>query len=182
MTPPLREAAHQHELWRGLRTAALQVVSTDHCPFCFNERPHGMLYSKQQGRDNFNMIPNGAPGLETRLPLLFDGGVRRNGMSLNRFVELVATAPAKLFGLFPRKGTIAVGSDADIVLFDPQASWTIAAAGHHSRIDYSLFEGRQVTGRVKKVFLRGQCIVDGEKWLGRAGMGQFVKRGPSGAL
>jgi dihydropyrimidinase len=182
MTPPLRDAHHQRQLWRGLKTDDLQVVSTDHCPFCFNEQPHGMKYSKQQGAANFSKIPNGAPGIETRLPLIFDGGVGRHGMSINRFVEITATAPAKLFGLFPRKGTIAVGSDADLVLFDPEESWTIRAAQHHSRVDYSLFEGRSVTGRVKKVLLRGALIVDGDRWLGREGMGEYLRRGSSGAL
>ncbi len=181
MTPPLRTHSHQTALWRGLRTDDLQVISTDHCPFCFNERPHGMLFSKQQGKDDFSKIPNGAPGLETRLPLIFDGGVGKHGMTLNRFVELVSTAPAKLFGLSPRKGTIAVGSDADIVLFDPKETWTIKAAEQHSRIDYSLFEGRSVTGRVRKVFSRGRLIVDGQDWLGKEGMGEFVKRGECGA-
>ena len=182
MTPPLRTHTHQTALWRGLRTDDLQVISTDHCPFCFNEQPLGMKFSKQQGNDDFSKIPNGAPGLETRLPLIYDGGVRHHGMSLNRFVELVSTAPAKLFGLFPKKGTIAVGSDADIVLFDPEESWTIRAAEHHSRIDYSLFEGRSVTGRVSKVFSRGRLIVDGQEWLGKEGMGQFVKRGECGKI
>ena len=127
-------------------------------------------------------MPNGAPGVETRLALIYDGGVRQGRLSLNRFVELTATAPAKLFGLFPRKGTIAVGSDADIVLFDPDETWTIRAAEHHSRVDYSLFEGREVTGRIKKVFLRGTMIVDGEQWLGRAGGGEYLARGSSGAI
>jgi dihydropyrimidinase len=103
-------------------------------------------------------------------------------MSINRFVEITSTAPAKLFGLFPRKGTIAVGSDGDIVLFNPEEQWTIRAAEQHSRVDYSLFEGRPVTGRVKKVFLRGQCIVDGSGWLGRAGMGEYLSRGESGKI
>ncbi len=181
MTPPLRDSAHQRQLWRGLKTDDLQVVSTDHCPFCFNERPYGMKYSKQQGAENFSKIPNGAPGIETRFPLVFDGGVGKHGMSVNRFVQLTATAPAKLFGLFPRKGTIAVGSDADLVLFDASETWTIRAAEHHSRIDYSLFEGRSVTGRVKKVFLRGELIVDGDRWLGREGGGDFLRRGACGA-
>jgi dihydropyrimidinase len=180
MTPPLRTEDHQQALWRGLRTDDLQVVSTDHCPFCFNEQPYGMRSSKQQGRHDFSRIPNGAPGVETRLPLVFDGGVGARGMSLNRFVEITATAPAKLFGLFPRKGTIAVGSDADIVLFDPGQTWTIRAADHHSRVDYSLFEGRQVRGRVRKVFLRGTLIVDGEAWLGKEGMGEILRRGECG--
>jgi dihydropyrimidinase len=182
MTPPLRDRHHQAMLWRGLGTNDLQVISTDHCPFCFSEQPLGMKYSKQQGIGNFNKIPNGAPGVETRLPLVFDGGVKQNRMSLNRFVQLTATAPAKLFGLFPRKGTIAVGSDADIVLFDPGEEWTIRAASHHSRVDYSLFEGRNVKGRVKKVFLRGGLIVDGDKWLGRENGGQYCRRGEAGRL
>lgn len=180
MTPPLRTREHQNSLWRGLRTNDLQVVSTDHCPFCFNEKPYGLRTSKQQGRDDFSKIPNGAPGIEYRLPLLYDGGVKSNGLSLNRFVQLMSTTPAKLFGLFPRKGTIAVGSDADLVFFDPNEQWTIRGAEGHSRVDYSLFEGRQVTGRVKKVFLRGQLIVDGAKWLGKEGMGQFLRRSESG--
>lgn len=182
MTPPLRDHNHQTQLWRGLKTDDLQVVSTDHCPFCFNEQPYGMKFSKQQGREDFSKIPNGAPGVETRLPLIFDGGVGKHGMSLNRFVEITATAPAKLFGLFPRKGTIAVGSDGDVVLFAPEEQWTIRAAEHHSRMDYTLFEGRPVTGRVKKVFLRGQCIVDGQAWRGREGMGEFLSRGESGRI
>jgi dihydropyrimidinase len=180
MTPPLRARAHQQSLWRGLQTNDLQVVSTDHCPFCFNEQPYGMRSSKQQGKDDFSKIPNGAPGIEYRLPLLYDGGVRANGLSLNRFVQLTSTTPAKLFGLFPRKGTIAVGSDADLVLFDPNEKWTIRGREGHSRVDYSLFEGRQLTGRVKKVFLRGQLIVDGPEWLGKEGMGQFLRRSESG--
>jgi dihydropyrimidinase len=111
---------------------------------------------------------------------MHDGAVVTHGMSLNRFVEITATAPAKLFGLFPKKGTIAVGSDGDLVLFDPAERWTIRAAEHHSRVDYSLFEGRGLTGRVKKVFVRGECIVDGTHWLGREGMGQYLSRGASG--
>ncbi|PYM05171.1 MAG: dihydropyrimidinase [Candidatus Rokuibacteriota bacterium] len=182
MTPPLRNQAHQEALWRGLKTNDLQVVSTDHCPFCFNEQPYGMKFSKQQGRNDFSKIPNGAPGVETRLPLIFDGGVRQHGLSLNRFVELTSTAPARLFGLFPRKGTIAVGSDADIILFDPDETWTIRGSEGHSRVDYTMFEGRRVTGRVKKVFLRGQLIVDGTEWLGKEGMGEFLRRGASGRI
>lgn len=182
MTPPLRSHHHQEALWRGLKTDDLQVISTDHCPFCFAEQPLGLKFSKEQGRNDFSKIPNGAPGLETRLPLIFDGGVGDKGMSLNRFVQLTSTTPAKLFGMFPKKGTIAVGTDGDIVLFDPDEKWTITAAEHHSRIDYSLFEGRSVTGRVKKVFSRGKLVVDGSNWLGRAGGGEFVKRSASGTL
>jgi dihydropyrimidinase len=178
MTPPLRTRDDQDALWTGLRTGALSVVSTDHCPFCMSEQPYGMLFSKQQGRDDFSKIPNGAPGIETRLSLVFDGGVRSGRISLNRFVELVSTAPAKLFGLYPQKGTIAPGSDADLVLFDPDETWTIRAAEHHSRVDYSLFEERSLSGRVKKVFLRGQLIVEDASWRGRDGMGRFLRRAP----
>lgn len=182
MTPPLRDHECQQALWRGLKFDDLQIVSTDHCPFCFNEKAHGILKSKQLGIDDFSKIPNGAPGVEFRLPLLFDGGVKAGRINLNRFVQLIATAPAKMFGLFPRKGTIAVGSDADIVIFDPEQEHTLSANTHHSNVDYSLFEGRQVTGKVKKVFSRGRLIVDDEQWLGRAGMGQYLKRSASGRI
>jgi dihydropyrimidinase len=182
MTPPLRDHTCQHALWRGLKFDDLQIVSTDHCPFCFNESPYGLNRSKQLGRDNFEKIPNGAPGVELRIPLLFDGGVGGGKISLNRFVQLTATAPAKMFGLFPRKGTIAVGSDADLVIFDPNRSHILSASTHHSNADYSLYEGRQVTGKVEKVFLRGDLIVDGDRWLGRPSGGQFQRRSASGAF
>jgi dihydropyrimidinase len=182
MTPPLREHDCQHALWRGLKFDDLQIVSTDHCPFCFSENPHGLSQSKQLGRDNFEKIPNGAPGVEFRIPLLYDGGVQAGKISLNRFVQLTATAPAKMFGLFPRKGAIAIGSDADLVLFNPDRPHILSASTHHSNVDYSLFEGRQVVGKVEKVFLRGQLIVDGDRWLGHAGAGQFQKRSASGAF
>ncbi len=182
MTPPLRNHECQHALWRGLQFDDLQIVATDHCPFCFNEKAHGLLKSKQPGKDDFSKIPNGAPGVEYRLPLLFDGGVNTGRINLNRFVQLTSTAPAKMFGLFPQKGTIAVGSDADIVLFDPEHRHILSADTHHSNVDYSLFEGRGVKGKVSKVFLRGQLIVDGDEWLGRAGMGRFYKRSASGRV
>ncbi|MGH6885688.1 MAG: dihydropyrimidinase, partial [Geminicoccales bacterium] len=182
-TPPLRSQEHQDEIWRGLRRGDLSVVSTDHCPFCFEEQPYGMKFSKRQGEaEGFHKIPNGGPGIEHRFSVFFDGAVKKRGMSLSKFVELVATNPARLFGIFPKKGTIAVGSDADIVLFDPEARWTIRAPEQHSRVDYSLFEGFEVQGRVKKTFLRGNLIVDGDRWLGREGMGDFLKRGESGRL
>ena len=182
MTPPLRDHKCQHELWRGLRFDDLQIVSTDHCPFCFNENPMGLLRSKRVGQDNFNKIPNGAPGVELRLELLYDGGVRAGKITINRFVQLTATAPAKMFGLFPQKGTIAVGSDADIVLFDPNQQHTLSASTQHSNVDYSLFEGRSIQGQVKKVFLRGELIVEEEKWLGRSGMGRYLSRSASGRV
>jgi len=182
MIPPLRSQEHQDALWRGLAGDDLQVVATDHCPFCLTEDSWGLKHSKALGKESFAQMPNGAPGIETRLPLMYDGGVARGRMSLNRYVQLMATGPAKLFGLFPRKGTIAVGSDADIVIFDPNETWTIKAAEHHSRVDYSLFEDRQVTGRVKKVFLRGEMIVDGAEWLGHSGGGHYIPRGQSGQM
>lgn len=179
MTPPLRDQHCQDALWRGLKFDDLQIVATDHCPFCFNEHPYGLHRSKRLGED-FSKIPNGAPGVELRIPLLFDGGVKAGRISLNRFVQLTATAPAKMFGLFPRKGTIAVGSDADLVLFDPNQQHVLTAATHHSNIDYSLFEGRSVVGKVAKVFLRGQLIVDGDCWLGHRGNGLYQRRSASG--
>jgi dihydropyrimidinase len=182
MTPPLRDHECQHALWRGLKFDDLQIVATDHCPFCFNENRFGILRSKQYGKDDFSKIPNGAPGVEFRLPLLYDGGVNAGRITLNRFVQLTSTAPAKMFGLFPQKGTIAIGSDADLVLFDPNERHTLSASTHHSNVDYSLFEGREVQGKVKRVFLRGELIVDGDDWLGRAGMGRYLKRSASGRI
>lgn len=182
MTPPLRSHKCQHALWRGLRFDDLQIVSTDHCPFCFNEQPFGLRKSKQMGLDNFEKIPNGAPGVEFRIPLLYDGGVAAQRITLHRFVQLTSTAPAKMFGLFPRKGTIAVGSDADLVLFNPDTRHVLSASTHHSNVDYSLYEGREVQGKVDKVFLRGQLIVDGDRWLGSPGNGQFQKRSASGRI
>ncbi len=182
MTPPLRDHQCQHALWRGLKFDDLQIVATDHCPFCFNENLYGLHRSKHLGRDNFEKIPNGAPGVELRLPLLFDGGVRLGKISLNRFVQLISTAPAKMFGLFPSKGAIAIGSDADLVLFDPKKQHTLSAINHHSNVDYSLYEGRSVTGKVEKVFLRGELIVDGDNWLGRKGSGKYRKRSASGVF
>ncbi len=182
MTPPLRGIEHQKALWKGLATNDLQVVATDHCPFCAHESTMGRRFSKWSPDNSFHSVPNGAPGIETRMPLLFDAAAAKGRISLNRLVEIAATAPAKLFGLFPRKGTIAVGSDADIVLFDPDAHTRITAADHHSRIDYSLFEGFELHGAVRKVFLRGHLIVDGREWRGRAGMGTYLPRSASGAV
>jgi dihydropyrimidinase len=168
-TPPLREKWHQERLWDGLKRNTLQVVSTDHCPFCFKEQ-------KEAGRGSFAKIPNGGPGVENRLQLLFHHGVNLGRISLNRWVEIVSTAPAKMFGLYPRKGTIAVGSDADIVVWDPGAELTISSRTHHMRVDYSMFEGFTVKGNAEKVFSRGELVVDGARWLGKAGGGSFVRR------
>ena len=177
MTPPLRTPQDQQHLWRALRYDDLQVIATDHCPFCMREGHLGYRQQKMRGREDFSLIPNGAPGIETRMVSLFDIGVMQGRLSLNRFVQLTSTTPAKLFGLFPRKGTIAVGSDADVVLFDPNATQTVRAAELHGNCDYTLLEGRSLRGRVEKVFLRGGLIVDGSRWLGRPGAGRFVPRG-----
>src|SRR5579863_1528193 len=168
-TPPLREKWHQEKLWQGLARDTLQVVSTDHCPFCFKEQ-------KELGKDDFTKIPNGGPGIEHRLSLVFTGGVGAKRFSVNRFVELVSTTPAKLFGLYPRKGTIAVGSDADLVIFDPNREETISAKTHHMRVDYSMFEGIHVKGMPRQVLVGGQLTIDNGKFVGRAGQGKFLKR------
>lgn len=180
MSPPLRSRESQQALWTALRTDDLQLVSTDHCPFCMKEGHLGRVNQKPYGRDDFSKIPNGVPGVETRMATLYDGGVRSGRISLNRFVELTSTAPSKLFGLFPRKGTVAVGSDADLVLFDPGAQHVLSASTQHGNCDFTLFEGKGITGQVSKVLLRGELIVDGDRWLGRAGSGRFVPRGESG--
>jgi dihydropyrimidinase len=168
-TPPLREKWHQEKLWNGLKQDHLQVVSTDHCPFCFKEQ-------KELGRDDFTKIPNGGPGVEHRMSLIYSGGVAGGRFSVNRFVELVSTTPAKLFGLYPRKGTIAVGSDADLVIFDPKRKHKISAKTHHMRVDYSMFEGIEVTGMADVVLSRGKVVVEADKFLGRVGQGEFLKR------
>jgi len=168
-TPPLREKWNQEKLWNGLKHDHLQVVSTDHCPFCFKEQ-------KEMGRDDFTKIPNGGPGVEHRMSLIYSGGVATGRFNVNRFVELVSTTPAKLFGLYPRKGTIAVGSDADLVIFDPHRKHTISAATHHMRVDYSMFEGIQVTGMPDVVLSRGRVVIENDKFLGRAGQGEFLRR------
>lgn len=170
MTPPLRERWNQAELWKGLKTDDLQVISTDHCPFCMKEQ-------KELGRDDFTKIPNGAPGVEHRVPLIFNGGVIENRLSLNRFVELTSTAAAKMFGLFPKKGTIAVGSDADIVIFDPDQEQTISAGTHHMNVDYSAYEGMKIKGAVETVLSRGRIVIENGEYKGKPGDGRFLKRG-----
>jgi len=170
MTPPLRDKENKELLWRGLRGDDLQVISTDHCPFCFKEQ-------KELGRDDFSKIPNGGPGVENRMSLIYHHGVTQGRISLNRFVELTSTAAAKIFGLFPKKGTIAVGSDADIVIFDPNREQTISAATHHMRVDYSAYEGWRVNGVTETALSRGRVVVENGEFKGKAGAGRFIKRG-----
>jgi len=172
-TPPLRPKHHLPKLWNGLQQDNLQVVSTDHCPFCFEDQ-------KILGKDDFTKIPNGGPGIENRLQLLFHYGVNKGQISVNRFVEITSTTPARIFGLYPRKGLLAEGSDADIVIWDPNAEHTISAATHHMRIDYSMFEGHQVKGNAKTVLSRGEVIVDNDQFLGRAGRGAYLRRAARG--
>ena len=173
LTPPLRPKEHQGKLWDGLKRDQLQVVSTDHCPFCFADQ-------KSLGKDDFTKIPNGGPGIENRLQLIYHYGVNSGKLSLNRFVETVSTAPARIFGLYPKKGEIAPGSDADVVIWDPNAAHTISARTHHMCVDYSMFEGFEVRGNARTVLSRGEAIVDGGRFLGKAGRGNYLKRAAHG--
>ncbi len=168
-TPPLREKKNLGKLWDGLKHDHLQVVSTDHCPFCFEDQ-------KALGKNDFTKIPNGGPGIENRLQLIHHYGVNQGKFTLNRFVELVSTTPARIFGMYPLKGVLAPGSDADIVFWDPAAEHTISAKTHHMRVDYSMFEGFRVKGNVRTVMSRGEVIVDQGQFLGHPGRGQYLKR------
>jgi len=175
-TPVRKEAeGHQEALWRGLETNDLQVVSTDHCPFCMDDHPV-LGTQKRLGVGDFTKIPNGLPGVEDRFQLIYHGGVVEGRISLNRWIELTSTAAAKLFGMYPKKGTIQVGSDADIVIFDPGATWTKSVAQHHMDVDYSPYEGKKVEGRVETVLLRGEVIIHGDEYLGEPGDGEYVSR------
>jgi len=177
MTPALREKWNQESLWQGLQFRDLETIATDHCPFCFKDQ-------KELGRESFTKIPNGAPGVENRMSVIYDAGVVKGRIGLNRFVELTSTAAAKAFGLFPKKGTIAVGSDADIVIFDPERKETISVDNeftHHMNVDYSAYEGREVQGWTETVLSRGRVIIRNGKLETRGG-GQFVKRVGVGEL
>jgi dihydropyrimidinase len=171
LTPPLRQRDHQPSLWEGLGDGSLEVVATDHCPFRFADQ-------KTLGAGDFTKIPNGGPGIENRLELLYHYGVNSGRISRSRFVELVSTAPARIFGMYPRKGELAPGSDADLVIWDPDARHTLSARTHHMRVDYSLYEGFEVTGAARTVLSRGEVIVDGGRFLGRPGRGRYLKRDP----
>jgi dihydropyrimidinase len=168
-SPPVRDASNHDYLWNAVRTDALSAISTDHCAFLWDGQ-------KTLGKDDFSKIPNGGPGLEDRLKMIHHFGVNEGRITLNRMVELLATNPAKLFGLYPRKGTVAVGSDADLVIFDPQKQVTISASTHHSKADYSLYEGTVVTGAPDVVLLRGNVLVENDELVAAPGIGQFVKR------
>ena len=173
-SPPLRPADHAAELWRGLVKDDLQVVSTDHCPFDFAGQ-------KELGRGDFRKIPNGLPGIENRVDLLHDGGVVAGRITRERWVEIVSTAPARMFGLYPKKGAVAVGSDADLVIYDPRARHTISAATHHMNVDYSCYEGREVQGASSVVLSRGKAIIENGAYFGSKGDGRFLRREPSQA-
>lgn len=168
MSPPLREKKDQATLWAGINQGLVQVVATDHCPFKWEQ--------KLMGKDDFSKIPNGHPAIEHRMELLFSEGVNKGNISLNKYVEVTSTNAAKIFGMFPKKGTIAPGADADIVIFNPNEKHTISASTHHMNTDYSGYEGWEVTGKVKTVLLRGKVVIDNEKCLVEKGYGQFVRR------
>jgi dihydropyrimidinase len=172
-TPPPRAKENQEHLWNAVRTDKLSAISTDHCAFLWDGQ-------KTLGKDDFSKIPNGGPGLENRLHMIHEFGVRAGRISLNRMVELLATNPAKLFGLYPRKGTVAVGSDADIVVFDPEKKLTITAANQHSKTDYNLYEGTEVTGSPEVVLLRGNVLVENDQLVASPGIGEFVARAKFG--
>jgi dihydropyrimidinase len=177
-SPPLRDSAdgHQERLWQGLRTNDLQVISTDHCPFCMGDHPQ-FGTQKQLGKEDFSKIPNGMPGVEPRFGLIYNGGVAGGRFSVNRFVELVATTPAKMFGMYPKKGTIAIGSDADIVIFDPNGKTLVSVDTHHMAVDYSAYEGYELAGKIDVVLSKGKAIIKDDAYHGQPGDGEYLHRG-----
>lgn len=177
-SPPVRTPKDANVLWKALADNRLQAVSTDHCPFWFEGGVKGRIPGKELGKASFDKIPNGMPGLEDRMPVMWHNGVNSGRFSANRFVEITATNPAKIFGLYPRKGTIAIGADADIILWDPEQEHTISAETHHMNTDYNVYEGMTVTGWPVRTLLRGKSIVVGQEWRGQEGSGQFLKRSP----
>jgi dihydropyrimidinase len=168
MSPPLRQKKDQETLWAGINQGLVNIVATDHCPFMWEQ--------KKMGKDDFSKIPNGHPAIENRMELLYSEGVHKGKISLNKYVEVACTNPAKIFGMFPRKGTVSIGSDADLVIFDPNEKHTLSAATHHMNVDYSGYEGWEVTGKVKTVLLRGKVAIDNNKCLIKKGFGKFIKR------
>ncbi|MEZ4792145.1 MAG: dihydropyrimidinase [Gelidibacter sp.] len=169
MSPPLREKKDQQALWSGINQGLVQVVGTDHCPFLWEQ--------KQMGKDDFSKIPNGHPAIEHRMEILFSEGVHKGKISLTKYVEVSSTNAAKIFGMHPRKGTIAIGSDADIVIFDPNKEHTISVETHHMNCDYSAYQGMKVKGKTETVILRGKVAIENEECKLKAGYGQFIKRG-----
>jgi dihydropyrimidinase len=168
MSPPLREKKDQETLWAGINQGLVNVVATDHCPFLWEQ--------KLMGIDDFSKIPNGHPAIENRIELLYSEGVDKGRITLNKFVEVACTNPAKIFGMYPKKGTISIGSDADLVIFDPNEKHTLSVKTHHMNVDYSGYEGRAVTGKVKTVLLRGKVAIDNNECFVKKGYGQFIKR------
>jgi dihydropyrimidinase len=184
-SPPMRTKEDNKRLWQGLEDGILQTIGTDHCPFFFDgtkaiiyEGRPVMIPGKELGADDFTKIPNGLPGVGDRLPVIWTKGVGSGRLSPNQFVALTSTNPAKIFGLYPRKGTLAPGSDADIAIWDPDIRLDYGLAYSHQRTDYNLFEGWELKGFPVKVLLRGNLIVDGYRWMGKPGMGKFLNRQP----
>jgi dihydropyrimidinase len=182
-SPPMRSAPDNARLWEGLSEGILQTIGTDHCPFFYNgtrpivyEGREIAIPGKELGKDDFTKIPNGLPGVEDRMPIMWTCGVRTGKITANQFVAYNSTNPAKIFGLYPRKGALLPGSEADVVIWDPEKKVTYGVAQAHQRTDYNLYEGWELTGMPEKIFLRGRMIVDGEQWLGKSGEGQFLKR------
>jgi dihydropyrimidinase len=188
-SPPLRQAEDNARLWQGVQEGAIQVIATDHCPF-FYDGTHPIIYEgveiaipgKELGKHNFTLIPNGLPGVGDRLPILWTYGVMTGKINANQFVAITSTNPAKIFGLYPRKGAIIPGADADLVIWDPNKKLTYGIAHAHHRTDYNIFEGWEITGIPEKVFLRGRLLVDEGRWHGRPGMGRFLYRSPGAIL
>jgi dihydropyrimidinase len=174
LSPPLRKKEDQEALWNALRTDQISVVGTDHCAFSFKGQ-------KEMGRNDFRLIPNGLLGIEERMALMYTYGVREGRIDASRWVELCCTNPAKIFGLYPRKGTIAVGADADLVLWDPAATSTISAKTHHSKCDYNVFEGFETVGAPTRVWVRGELAAEDGVFVGTPGRGRQLKRAPRGS-
>ncbi len=188
-SPPMRTEADNARLWAGLHDGTLQTIGTDHCPFFFDgsrpityEGKAVKIPGKELGRDDFTKIPNGLPGVQDRLPIMWTYGVRAGKITPNQFVALNCTNPARIFGLYPRKGALLPGSDADIAIWDPEKHVTYGVAHSHHRTDYNLYEGWELVGYPEKVLLRGKLIVDGDQWLGHSGGGAFIKRGTGDVL
>jgi dihydropyrimidinase len=169
-TPPLREKKNQQPLWQALKDDVLQVVSTDHCPFRFADQ-------KTLGLSSFTKIPNGGPGIENRMQLVYHYGVNAGRITIERFVDITAETPARIFGMYPQKGTLAPGSDADILVWDPEAKYTITAATQSMHTDYSIFEGFEVKGNARRVYSRGELVVDDGRFIGHVGRGRYLHRG-----